>query len=610
MATTQPQHDSESPLAGASLVGIVIFGVAMVIFGVVIAALFTHRVLPEQASEQAIATDGLFQILLAIGAMVFFLVQGLLLISVIRFRRPANDVSDGPNIHGNTTLEIVWTIIPAAVVVVLAILSYLVWVDNAAPRERTNFVNGQPIEINVTGQRFAWNFEYITNVALPDPDAPAPEEPGDDNAAVVPAEATEEVTEEAAAEATEEVTPTEAVEEEATEEATEEVAETAEEATEETTEAETEAEAEATDIAVVDATPETEVSDEEGTVPDTRESEDAELPVVETPRGDEPTVSFTTSSLYTYVGQNVELQMQTLDVIHSFWVPAMRVKQDLLPGKLTTIRFTPVETEEGFPYTTLVGPFDLMITENGTTTTRSFGEGTSIVARVQGDDAQGGQVSVELENGLQGTVDASLIQNRYARYRLNCAELCGGGHGEMFSWVIVYPNEESFLENFYDIQVYNELNPSEDPVVLGESVITGYACAGCHTLDSLGWTGQSAPVLNGIADRAAERAAAAGAASGADYIAQSIRLPQAFIAPGAWAVNMPIHDSTNDNINTYMPQEELDSIVAFLCSQTASGELADSTCGLESWEVDANNQLADTTAVTEELEALTEPYEE
>ena len=41
------------------------------------------------------------------------------------------------------------------------------------------------------------------------------------------------------------------------------------------------------------------------------------------------------------VGRPVELLMSSRDVIHSFFVPAMRVKQDVLPGRFTTLWFTP-----------------------------------------------------------------------------------------------------------------------------------------------------------------------------------------------------------------------------------------------------------------------------
>jgi len=508
MATTQPQQSSNSSAFGVSLISIIIFGVAMVIFGLVIGAVFTSKILPEQASEQAIATDGLFQVLLSIGAMVFFLVQGLLVISVIRFRKRPNDITDGPNIHGNVTLEIVWTIIPSVIVVILAILSYVVWQDNAAPRAQPNFVNGEPITINARGQRYAWTFDYITNVEVPAEEASAVQ------------------------------------------------------------------------------------------VQDGGEESAANM------------VSFTTNQLHTYAGQNVELQMQTVDVIHSFWIPAMRVKQDLLPGKETTIRFTPIETEDGFPYATLEGPFDLLLEEDGTRETRSFGDAAELIVRVIGEESGGNLTRVQLDTGLQGLVDSSLIGSTYARYRLNCAELCGGGHGEMFTYLIVHPDEESYLAAFYDSQVDAVLNPPADPVLIGQRAITNYACAGCHTFSALGWSGMTGPALDGIGDRAGDRAGAVATVSnGAEYLIQSLRAPQDYYVPGYDGVIMPTHDSTDDGTNTYMPQSDLIGIVAYLCSQTASGEITDSTCGLESWQADGGT-LADTAAVVEELTALSDPYQE
>lgn len=43
------------------------------------------------------------------------------------------------------------------------------------------------------------------------------------------------------------------------------------------------------------------------------------------------------------VGRTAVLKMNAEDVIHSFWVPEFRVKQDLVPGRETTLRITPTE---------------------------------------------------------------------------------------------------------------------------------------------------------------------------------------------------------------------------------------------------------------------------
>jgi cytochrome c oxidase subunit 2 len=54
-----------------------------------------------------------------------------------------------------------------------------------------------------------------------------------------------------------------------------------------------------------------------------------------------PEYGFTTTELHVPEGQQVLLQMTSNDVIHSFWVPEFRVKQDLVPGRITELRFTP-----------------------------------------------------------------------------------------------------------------------------------------------------------------------------------------------------------------------------------------------------------------------------
>lgn len=52
-------------------------------------------------------------------------------------------------------------------------------------------------------------------------------------------------------------------------------------------------------------------------------------------------ISVFSDELHLPVGQQVLLQMTSKDVIHSFWVPEFRVKQDLVPGRITELRISP-----------------------------------------------------------------------------------------------------------------------------------------------------------------------------------------------------------------------------------------------------------------------------
>ena len=135
-----------------SLIWIVAAGLAIILGGLLIAS-FTPSLFPAQGSTQAQQVDNLFRFMLAIGGSIFLLVNGVLLYSVIRFRARKGDNSDGPPIHGNTTLEFTWTVIPAIIVTVLTFYSFTVWTSIREPQANEQTVN-------VVGQRFAWSFNY------------------------------------------------------------------------------------------------------------------------------------------------------------------------------------------------------------------------------------------------------------------------------------------------------------------------------------------------------------------------------------------------------------------------------------------------------------------
>jgi cytochrome c oxidase subunit 2 len=56
-----------------------------------------------------------------------------------------------------------------------------------------------------------------------------------------------------------------------------------------------------------------------------------------------PAYGVTSIEMHVPVGKQVLLQMTSRDVIHSFWVPEFRPKQDLVPGRITQLRITPTE---------------------------------------------------------------------------------------------------------------------------------------------------------------------------------------------------------------------------------------------------------------------------
>ena len=95
--------------------------------GLVLAGLWIGQnvsLLPVDASANAPVYDDLFRVLFSIGTILFLGIVGLLVYSLVRFRRRAGELGDGVAIEGNLPLEIVWTAIPAIVVLFVGIYSY------------------------------------------------------------------------------------------------------------------------------------------------------------------------------------------------------------------------------------------------------------------------------------------------------------------------------------------------------------------------------------------------------------------------------------------------------------------------------------------------------
>ena len=113
--------------------------------------------LPAADSKEAERIDLVFWVVVAICIGVFAVVAAITIYSVVKFRVRPDDDSDGPPIHGHTGLEIVWTAVPAILVIILGIVSAFVLSENgnAGPN---------PLQVKVIGQQFAWKFEYPDDV--------------------------------------------------------------------------------------------------------------------------------------------------------------------------------------------------------------------------------------------------------------------------------------------------------------------------------------------------------------------------------------------------------------------------------------------------------------
>ena len=123
----------------------------LVIGGGMVAVAVAIDWVPVGASSQADRVDTLFLFVGIASIVIFTLVTVVVVYCAWRFRVSPDDDSDGPPIHGNTKLEIVWTVVPTVLLAIMAVWAYLVLSNNEAlAKDR--------LVIDVTAQQFAWQF--------------------------------------------------------------------------------------------------------------------------------------------------------------------------------------------------------------------------------------------------------------------------------------------------------------------------------------------------------------------------------------------------------------------------------------------------------------------
>jgi cytochrome c oxidase subunit 2 len=134
-----------------SIVQLVAIGVVIGVALTLVAVLFQW--LPTSASEEFDRIQDIYWLATWISVGIFSLVTAVVLFSVWKWRVSEDDDADGPPIHGHTGLEILWTAVPAVLVIVIGVVSAVVLARNGQ-------AGGRPLEVTAIGQQFTWRFEY------------------------------------------------------------------------------------------------------------------------------------------------------------------------------------------------------------------------------------------------------------------------------------------------------------------------------------------------------------------------------------------------------------------------------------------------------------------
>jgi cytochrome c oxidase subunit 2 len=109
-------------------------------------------------TDRSESVQGLYDIVFYIAVAIFLIVEGLIVWSAFRYRRKPTDTELPPQTHGNNLVEVIWTVIPTAIVLFLFALSWqtLNTVDATVPAD---------VHVRAVAARFQWSFEYLDGEA-------------------------------------------------------------------------------------------------------------------------------------------------------------------------------------------------------------------------------------------------------------------------------------------------------------------------------------------------------------------------------------------------------------------------------------------------------------
>jgi len=107
----------------------------------------------QPRSDFARLADHVFRTTVLWATVVFVLVEGALLFAIFRFRAKPGD-PEPKQTHGNTTLEVVWTIIPAIILAFIAVPTVQTIFKTSLPAENPE------VNVEVIGHQWWWEFRY------------------------------------------------------------------------------------------------------------------------------------------------------------------------------------------------------------------------------------------------------------------------------------------------------------------------------------------------------------------------------------------------------------------------------------------------------------------
>ena len=146
----------------------------------------------------------------------------------------------------------------------------------------------------------------------------------------------------------------------------------------------------------------------------------------------------TINQLHLPVNRPVIVDITTKDVIHSFSLPVMRVKQDAIPGMMIPMHFVPTKTS------------DEMREELATTVKLPITKIMDTYVSMEDHAGKDGAVIVKKGRSVNSDAAAKLVENGITEIRMGpryaaeiaCAQLCGLGHYRMKGYLVIDDDTE------------------------------------------------------------------------------------------------------------------------------------------------------------------------
>lgn len=154
MSSTPGSRPSTTAIIGWLIAAAVLIAVAALV--VLNAPSIWNSFFPPPAkSVEGAEIRNLYDIVFAIAAVIFFIVEGLIVWTVIRYHRKPGDNVLPPQTHGNNLAEITWTLVPTIIVLFLFVISWQTLNSVQAVSPKPDLV------VRAVARQFAWSFEYL-----------------------------------------------------------------------------------------------------------------------------------------------------------------------------------------------------------------------------------------------------------------------------------------------------------------------------------------------------------------------------------------------------------------------------------------------------------------